>query len=379
MPETALKAPIRVLMTSTSYPRDASDWRGIFIRNMADAISRTPGIQLTLWAPPGDLPAKVSSATLPDEAIWLRQLMDQGGVSHLMRNGNLRSIGAPAKLLGLLRRCYKRSTEVDIYHINWLQSALPLPDDGKPALITVLGNDLKLLRLPLVRPLLRRVMRRREVVLCPNADWMEQPLRAAFGDVADIQPISFGIDKEWYEIERNVAAPPRWLAVTRLTADKLGDLFEWSAPLFRDGQRELHLFGPMQEQIEVPEWVRYHGSASPETLNKAWFPQASGLITLSRHAEGRPQVMLEAMAAGLPIVASDMPAHSTIVRHQQTGELCRSAAEYAQALNRLEDPAINRQYGASARLLAQDLMGTWEDGARRYATVYQRLLESARE
>ena len=366
-------------MTSTSYPRDANDWRGIFIRNMADSISRIPGIRLALWAPPGDLPADVTSATLPNEEIWLRRLMDQGGVSHLMRSGNLRAIGAPAKLLSLLRRCYKRSTEADLYHINWLQSALPLPDDGKPALITVLGNDLKLLRLPLMRPLLRRVMRRRKVVLCPNADWMEQPLRAAFGDVAHIQPISFGIDKEWYEIERGMAAPPRWLAVTRLTADKLGALFEWSAPLFRDGRRELHVFGPMQEQIYVPDWVHYHGPASPETLNKAWFPYATGLITLSRHAEGRPQVMLEAMAAGLPIIASDMPAHASIIRHQQTGALCRSAAEYADALNRLEDPAVNQQYGESARRLAQDLMGTWDDGARRYATVYHRLLESSRE
>src|SRR3546814_4265729 len=73
-----------------------------------------------------------------------------------------------------------RHPDVDLYHINWLQTALPLPDDGKPVLVTVLGNDLNLLRLPFVRTLLRHVFSRRRVAICPNAEWMEAPLRAAF-------------------------------------------------------------------------------------------------------------------------------------------------------------------------------------------------------
>lgn len=373
----ASQALTRVLMISTSYPRDAGDWRGIFIRNMADAISRLPETELKLWAPPGELPSQVIPATLSSESAWLGELMDHGGISHLMRNGGPSAVTAPIKLLRLLRQCYKRNSMADIYHINWLQSALPLPNDGKPALITVLGNDLKLLGLPLVRPLLRHVMRHRKVAICPNAEWMKEPLLEAFGDLASVEPVSFGIDKEWYAVRRNIPTPPRWLAVTRLTRDKLGPLFEWSEPLFREGERELHLFGPMQEEINVPEWVRYHGPTSPKALNTEWFPHASGLITLSRHAEGRPQVMLEAMAAGLPIIASDMQAHSSIVKHRQSGMLCASDADYGRALTHLEDPVLNQKYGEFARSLAQELMGTWDDGATRYAAIYRSLRERA--
>ncbi|SFF42575.1 Glycosyltransferase involved in cell wall bisynthesis [Dyella marensis] len=367
---------MRVLMVSTSYPKDLSDWKGVFIRDMARSIAAKKDIELHLWAPPGTLPDKVQPAATPTESAWLDQLMAAGGVSHLMRQGGLASTLAPAKLLYLLWKTYRRHANVDVYHLNWLQCALPLPNNGKPALLTVLGNDLKLMNVPLVRSLLRRNMRSRPVAICPNAEWMRQPLEAAFGDIAQIKPVSFGIAPHWYEIERSPASPHQWLAVTRLTANKLGPLFEWSAPLFAGGERELHLFGPMQEQIEVPRWVHYHGSATPQELASTWFPRATGLVTLSRHAEGRPQVMLEAMASGLPIVASDMPAHASIVENHRSGRLCDTQGSFEDAIRQLEDPAINAQYGAAARAWARDDFGTWDDCAGRYVDIYQSLLTS---
>lgn len=369
---------MRVLLISTSYPSSLSDWRGIFIRHMADGLARRSDIQLSIWAPPGELPKGATAVSTPDEARWLSQLMGGNGISHIMRSGGLSALLAPVKLLGLIRSAFRRQAAVDVYHINWLQCALPLPNNGKPALITVLGNDLKLLRLPLMRQCLRLVMRKRRVAICPNADWMYEPLLAAFGDCADVIPVSFGIDPRWYAIERTLppGAPQRWLVVTRLTADKLGPLFEWSREYFCGGNRELHLFGPMQEGISVPDWVRYHGAATPEQLATEWFPQATGLITLSRHAEGRPQVMLEAMASGLPIVASRMPAHASIVDDGRTGVLCDSPESYQAALESLENVAINRQFGEAAREWVRHEMGTWDDCADRYAVIYNRLVGS---
>lgn len=278
----------------------------------------------------------------------------------------------------MLRAAYRRLDDIDLYHVNWLQCALPLPANGKPVLITVLGNDMRLLGLPGMRGALRRVMRGRSVAICPNATWMEAPLREAFGDRASVTPVPFGIDPRWYAIPRGVEAlrgPPRWLAVTRLTANKLGPLFEWSEFLFRDGRRELHLFGPMQEQVDIPAWVHYHGSATPEQLVNDWFPGAQGLITLSQHAEGRPQVMLEAMASALPIVASRMPAHADIVADGVTGCLCDEPQSYAKALTRLEEPATNLRMGVAARAWVAREIGTWDDCATRYVNIYRQLLE----
>jgi glycosyltransferase involved in cell wall biosynthesis len=368
---------MRVLLLSTSYPRDAADWRGVFIRQMVDALVRSGDIQLRVWAPPGELPASAIDVTTPAESTWLAKLMSAGGISHLLRQGGPNALLAPLRLLRMLASAYRRQADVDIYHVNWLQCALPLPDNGKPVLITALGNDLKLLRLPFVRHLLRRAMRRRRVAICPNAEWMQAPLQAAFGDIAEVIPVSFGIDERWYAIERHLstAQPKYWLAVTRLTADKLGPLFEWSKNHFANGTRELHLFGPMQESIDIPDWVHYHGAASPQQLASQWFPGACGLITLSRHAEGRPQVMLEAMAAGLPIIASVMPAHAALVEPGKNGMLCDSAEAYHQALEKLEDTAANQHLGEAARQLAADRFGTWDDCARRYIKIYRKLLE----
>jgi len=346
------------------------------MRHLVSALARARGTQLSVWTPPGDLPETVTPVTTPAEVEWLAQLMAAGGISHLMRRGGRRAMLAPIKLLRMIGGVYRRHPDVDIYHVNWLQCALPLPGNGKPALITVLGNDLKLLRLPFMRSFLRRAMRKRRVAICPNAEWMQLPLQAAFGDIAEIIPVSFGIDPCWYAIERQLVAgqPKRWLVVTRLTADKLGPLFEWSQDVFCDSDRELHLFGPMQEGISVPDWVHYHGAATPQQLATEWFPGAYGLITLSRHAEGRPQVMLEAMAAGLPIIASHMPAHSSIVNDGCTGILCEDANSYRLALGKLEDNNSNRRFGQAARSWVNDEIGTWDDCAQRYVRIYEKLL-----
>lgn len=370
--------PIEVLMVSTSYPADLDDWRGLFMRHLADALGRRRDLRLRLWAPPGQTHPDVHHDLRGGERAWLAALMAAGGIAHLYRRHSVRGPVAMLKLMRLLRGVYRRNADADVLHVNWLQNALPLPRDHRPLLVSVLGTDMQMLRLPLMRQLLRRVFRHRPVAICPNADWMVAPLREAFGDVAEIRFLPFGIDPGWYAVARAPAtAPARWLAVTRLTRGKLGPLFDWCAPLFADGARELHLFGPMQESMTVPDWVRYHGPASPDTLRDAWFPGATGLLTLSRHAEGRPQVMLEAMAAGLPIVASAIPAHASFLQHGHTGWLCDAGDGLEAGLAALEDPATNARIGQAARAWAAREVGTWDDCAGRYALTYRRLLEAS--
>src|SRR5690242_1123585 len=185
--------PSNVLFVSTSYPRDASDWRGIFMAHLSAALSRTDGIRLAQWAPPGDVEKSVEIATTAMEAAWLAKLMQHGGISHWLRSSPASGFPAAVRLLRMMGAAYRRFESVDVYHVNWLQCALPLPANGIPALITVLGNDMRLLRLPGMRQAIRRVFRGRRVAICPNASWMERPLREMFGDLAEIAPVPFGI------------------------------------------------------------------------------------------------------------------------------------------------------------------------------------------
>jgi glycosyltransferase involved in cell wall biosynthesis len=151
-------------------------------------------------------------------------------------------------------------------------------------------------------------------------------------------------------------------------------LFDWCEPFFSRGARELHLFGPMQQTVPLPSWVHYHGPATPESLCGDWFPRAQGLITLSQHAEGRPQVMLEAMASGMPIIASRIPAHEDLLQHEQTGWLCGDADGVGRALRALEVAHINVELGLRAKAWARTQVGTWDDCAARYCDVYKDLM-----
>ena len=365
-------------MVSTSYPRNQTDWRGLFIKHLANALAKREDIALNLWCPPGEIPVTANYVCHAHESAWLNDLMEQGGIAHLLRAGGIRRLTAPIKLLGLLRHCYKQHAHIDLFHINWLQNALPLWGlPGKqPALISVLGTDMGLLRLPGMRLLLRQVFRQRRCILAPNAEWMVPILQSLFGDITEIRAVPFGIDKNWYTLSRQHSETTyRWLTISRLTKNKLGSLFEWGVAHFQDNH-ELHLFGPMQEAIEIPHWVHYHGATYPQDLMDNWFPKATGLITLSRHDEGRPQIMLEAMAAGLPIIASRLPAHDSLLIHQQTGWLVDTPEEFAQALCALTPIPLNETIGNQARTWVRQYIGTWDDCAARYALAYQAILGS---
>jgi glycosyltransferase involved in cell wall biosynthesis len=374
-PVTTTANPTGVLLSGTSYPSATGGWEGHFIRHMVDALARRDDVRLSVWLPPGELAAGVRDTATAGDARWLRDLLAAGGIAHLLRRKPVRGSFRALGLLRRLRAAYARS-DADLFHVNWLQNALALPADTRPALVTALGSDMRLLQLPGMQALLRRAFRKRPVLLCPNADWMQAPLERAFGGVAEVRVTAFGIDPRWYAVRRHppADAPHRWLCVTRLTAAKLGPLFEWGRRHFAGGGRELHLFGPAQEDVVVPEWVHWHGPATPDELCDAWFPQACGLISLSRHAEGRPQVMLEAMAAGLPVLASRIAAHEDIVLHDLTGWVCDDPAGLAAGIAALEDPIRNFDMGRSAHDWARRNIGDWDDCAARYAAHYQRLL-----
>jgi glycosyltransferase involved in cell wall biosynthesis len=299
--------------------------------------------------------------------------MEQGGIAHLLRTGGLSRITAPVKLLTMLRTAYQRhSQEVNLFHVNWLQNALPLWGTTQPALISVLGSDLGLLKLPGMTQLLRQVIQSRRCILAPNAEWMVPPLEQRFGDIARILPIVFGIEAAWYQLPRDWQnyQPRQWLVVSRLTKQKIGPLFDWGKDFFQT-DRELHLFGPRQEPLDIPAWVHYHGPTHPQDLKQNWFPHAAGLITLSQHDEGRPQVMLEAMAAGIPILASSLPAHRNFITHQYTGWLTDSREDFGHGLEWLTIPPQNEFISKNVRQWAQQNVGTWADCTQRYLSAYQ--------
>ncbi len=80
------------------------------------------------------------------------------------------------------------------------------------------------------------------------------------------------------------------------------------------------------------------------------------------------------MAAGLPVIASRIPAHADLIRHGETGWLVGSRDELAAALQQAETPSIAADVGGRARAWIRDHVGTWDDHARRCLAAYDDLL-----
>ena len=71
--------------------------------------------------------------------------------------------------------------------------------------------------------------------------------------------------------------------------------------------------------------------------------------------EGHPKALLEAMACGLPVVATDVPGTREVISHRETGFLCgTSAAEIRQAIVEvLDNQELRTKMGANAAIYVQ--------------------------
>jgi len=368
---------MKVLMISTSFPKTGGDWKARFIANLVDALDAEDSCQLSLWAPPGEKPDSVTSACSKRDERMLDSLMERGGIAHLIRTNLPFALAYACAINFSLYRLFRRN-KTDILHVHWLQNALLLRGNA-PVVISVLGSDYGMLKWPFMVDILRLSLKKQPCILAPNASWMEPLLREKFGDIAEIRSVPFGIDPLWYSISRMQPAKTgtrNWLTVTRLTQKKIGTLFEWGEGLFNENDK-LNLIGPMQEKnILIPTWASFHGPSGPEELSAKWFPSATALITLSVHDEGLPQVILEAMAAGLPIIASDITSHRDVIRHGFNGFLVSSKNDLIEAIETLSDETTNLKIGANAKKWAEEHFGTWKDCANRFTAIYRKLVEN---
>jgi len=102
--------------------------------------------------------------------------------------------------------------------------------------------------------------------------------------------------------------------------------------------------------VEHPGWVE----DMPALL------AASSIVCLPSYREGLPKALIEAAAAGRPIITSDVPGCREVVRDGENGLLvpARDSARLTQALERLlRDPAMRRRMGACGRQRAEQEFG----------------------
>jgi glycosyltransferase involved in cell wall biosynthesis len=136
----------------------------------------------------------------------------------------------------------------------------------------------------------------------------------------------------------------------------------------------------VRRMLATPELagrVEVHGQVTSERLGEL-YAAADALLLCSSH-EGYGMVLAEALAAGLPIVATRVGAVPEVVRDGFDAALVEAGdiAGLARALERLaRDPAERERRAALAREHAASLP-TWEDSTVAFEHLLVRLMSDA--
>lgn len=102
----------------------------------------------------------------------------------------------------------------------------------------------------------------------------------------------------------------------------------------------------------------------------------TAVLVLPSFIEGLPTVCLEALASGIPVVASDTGGTSEIIREGETGYLCPSADldRFADRVVRLlRDPELRTRLGRKGRALVE-VQYSWSRVAEMTERLYERLV-----
>jgi glycosyltransferase involved in cell wall biosynthesis len=199
-------------------------------------------------------------------------------------------------------------------------------------------------------------------------------------DPRRIEVIPNGVEKTFFSTQQRVRpSRPRLLFVGRLAVQKNVDLLlraldgiseQFETVLVGDGELEGELKA-LTKKLHLQN-VRFHGRADgPDLIDL--FRQAD-LFVLPSEREGMPLVLLEAMAMGLPTVATDIAGNRDVVIDGKNGRLVplNDAAAMRRALLELvADEALYRRMSESARKSAERY--TWDAVGQDFEEVYARV------
>jgi glycosyltransferase involved in cell wall biosynthesis len=234
----------------------------------------------------------------------------------------------------------------------------------------------------LLGPLLRQVWRRAAAVVA-NSEGLRQ-LGQAFEPRVPLRVIPNGVNLENFHAGPREWEPVRLLFVGRVVYQKGLDLLlmalselrelKWTLDIVGDGPRVERLRNQAVE-LNIGERVNFLGWQSRQMLPKT-FQQANVFVNPSRH-EGMPNAVLEAMASGLPVLASRIAGNEELVT-EQTGVLVlrEDVDSLRAALARLiPDVAGRAHMGAAARQRVEAEF-SWDKVAQAYLDLINVAVES---
>ena len=361
---------MRILTITTLYPNAEAPYHGIFVENRLLHLLKSGLIESAVLAPIPWFPFGAKLFGRYGQMARVPALERRSGVrvSH-PRYPVIPMLGmslAPLLLYLSLRRQVRRTFNngegfdlIDAHYVYpdgvaaaWLGARL-----GKPVVITARGTDLHLIadyRIP-------RLLIRKALKCCAAVVTVSHALADCARSIGPpdlrIEVLRNGVDLDLFQ-ERNRdqvrrelnLSGPTLISVGLLIPRKGHELVIQALARLPDAQLLICGEGPMRDQLErhaerlsVSDRVRFLGPVAHEELSRYY--GAADVLVLASCREGWPNVLLEAMACGTPVVATAVGAVPEFINHPHAGRIIheRTAPAIAEAVRVLLENSPSRQ------------------------------------
>ena len=263
----------------------------------------------------------------------------------------------------------------------------------RPLVLSVRGSDINLLGNGLLGRLNRLTYKWMDAIIAVSGD-IARKLEESGVDPQKIRVVFNGVDQRFFPqplegartrldlpesrfivLFIGLLAPVKGLevllqAMPRLEDEKALCLLVGEGPLRTELQRQV-------EEKKLQGQVSFAG-ARPTAEIPLWL-NAADVLVLPSYSEGRPNVVLEAQACGVPVVATRVGGTPELIRDGESGLLVDSgdAGGLATAIRRLiDDKDLGRRLGEGGRAHIKEKGLTWESSAAQVKAIYRQLLEA---
>ncbi len=388
---------MKVLIATTSFPRNRKDYGGIFVYHLAEHLIKQ-GIEVKVVAPSCGILETVDGEFDGLEVHRFRYFFRKwemlfcrgGGALPMMKKYPLLKLLLPFSLLAYAYSVLKQSKDADIILSEWTISGfVAIPAKilrRKKLIVSLLGSDMMKARSSTFYRMITRLTFK-------LADKITSVSRRMINEAKEIGASSdkliflpYGTLDDFLNISRTMPDKPfRLLYIGNLIPLKNVDvIIKAISMLSEDYELKIVGDGPYRMQLEqlvkslgVTERVQFTGRVPHEEIKEhlAW---AHALILVSS-SEGRPNVVLEALASGLPVIVSDIPGNRELVEDGKNGIVVplSSPERLAEAIKTLFEKK-NRWEEFSKRgrefVIREGL--TWSETAKKHIKLFKKLLES---
>lgn len=408
--------PEVVVMVTTSYPRFRGDSVGTFMEPIARAVAaRGHAVHVVApWHPLVDRPVEEDGVRLHFYRYAPHASLNVFGYASAMRaDVSLRGaayLAAPLALAAGWRaaRSVARRCGATVVHGHWVvpggvTAALAAP--RLPLVISLHGSDVYVAEtLAPARVAARAAFRRAGFVTACSDDLNRRAV--ALGAAPErIETVPYGVDGTRFRpdgarraaLREALRVPPGatlLFAAGRLVRKKGFEYLIDAVAGLPGAVLALAGGGTLGEELQqraagqgVGDRVRFLGNLGQDEVG-AYFSAADVVVVPSvrddsGNVDGLPNVVLEALASGTPVVATPAGGILSVIEDGRTGFIVpeRDPAAIVGAVSRLAAaPDAGRAAGAAARALMRERFG-WDRVAERFEAAYRAALafSSARQ